>query len=61
MLQSLMGDNVLAQSKSSSPPPPQAMNNDQSLGRINDRWTIFNDFLLQKLKLYAFTSNSKDY
>ena len=45
-LQSLMGDNVLTQPKSSDLSSPQAINSDQSLKRINDRWTIYDGFLL---------------
>ena len=45
-LQSLMGDNVLTQPKSSDLSSPQAINSDQSLKRINYRWTIYDGFLL---------------
>ena len=45
-LQSLMGDNVLTQPKSSDLSSPQAINSDQSLKRINYRWSIYDGFLL---------------
>ena len=45
-LQSLMGDNVLTQPKSSDLSSPQAINSDQSLDRKNYRWTIYDSFLL---------------
>ena len=45
-LQSLMGDNVLTQPKSSDLSSPQAINSDQSLERKNYRWTIYDSFLL---------------
>ena len=45
-LQSLMGDNVLTQPKSSDLSSPQAINSDQSLKRKNYRWTIYDSFLL---------------
>ena len=45
-LQSLMGDNVLTQPKSSDLSSPQAINSDKSLKRINYRWTIYDGFLL---------------
>ena len=45
-LQSLMGDNVLTQPKSSDLSSPQAINSDQSLKKINYRWTIYDGFLL---------------
>ena len=53
---------IVTRSRSSNAPlPPQAINNDQPLRRINGRWTIFNGFLLYKLRLYALTSKSNDY
>ena len=45
-LQSLMGDNVLTQPKSSDLSSPQAINSDQSLKKINYRWSIYDGFLL---------------
>ena len=45
-LQSLMGDNVLTHPKSSDLSSPQAINSDQSLKKINCRWTVYDGFLL---------------